>query len=135
MRLLRWFAREDAAADYECVTIAQKITNGISCIVIVVFSVAPNTTTSHYKTFGVSSLAQYLRQLGDISRNGRTRVRYRNPLNAQTDAEPNASTKIGGRTAETTPNLICVRRKSSKGIRYGLDGSNSGFELASFSSN
>ena len=42
------------------VTIAQKITNGISCIVIVVFSVAPNTTTSHYKTFGVSSLAQYL---------------------------------------------------------------------------
>ena len=40
------------------VTIAQKITNGISCIVIVVFSVAPNTTTTnHYKTFRVSSLS------------------------------------------------------------------------------
>jgi hypothetical protein len=50
-------------------TIAQKITNGISCIVIVVFSVAPNTTTSHYKTFGVSSLAQYLWQPGNIRRN------------------------------------------------------------------
>ena len=45
-------------------TIAQNITSGITCIVIVVFSVAPNTTTSHYKTFGVSSLAQYLWQLG-----------------------------------------------------------------------
>src|SRR6516164_2908282 len=45
-------------------TSAQKITSGITCIVIVVFSVAPNTTTSHYKTFGVSSLAQYLWQLG-----------------------------------------------------------------------
>ena len=41
--------------------IAQKITNGISCIVIVVFSVAPNTTTSHYKTFGVSSLSNIRR--------------------------------------------------------------------------
>ena len=48
-------------------TIAQKITNGISCIVIVVFSVAP--TTSHYKTFGVSVLAQYLWQPGNIRRN------------------------------------------------------------------
>ena len=51
------------------VTITQKITNGISCIVIVVFSVAPNTTTSHYKTFGVSSLAQYLWQLRHVGRN------------------------------------------------------------------
>jgi hypothetical protein len=51
------------------VTIAQKITNGITCIVIVVFSVAPNTTPSHYKTFRVSSLAQYLWQLGDVRRN------------------------------------------------------------------
>jgi hypothetical protein len=50
------------------VTITQKITNGISCIVIVVFSVAPNTTTSHYKTFGVSSLAQYLRELSNVRR-------------------------------------------------------------------
>jgi hypothetical protein len=49
-------------------TIAQKITSGITCIVIVVFSVAPNTTTSHYKTFGVSSLAQYLWQFRKVRR-------------------------------------------------------------------
>ena len=53
MRLLRWFAREDAAADYECVTIAQKITNGISCIDIVAFSVAPNTTTVRRSAYQV----------------------------------------------------------------------------------
>jgi hypothetical protein len=44
-------------------TIAQKIQSCICCIVV--FSM-PNTTTSHYSLTDVSSLAQQLRQLGDV---------------------------------------------------------------------
>jgi hypothetical protein len=49
------------------VTIAQKIQNCICCIVV--FSGAPDTTTSHYKLTDVSSLVQQVRQPCKIHRN------------------------------------------------------------------
>ena len=59
-------SRENAAADYkrghDCPENPKLHLWHLRC------SPSPNTTTSHYKTLRVSSLAQQLRQLGDIRR-------------------------------------------------------------------
>jgi hypothetical protein len=59
--------REDAAADYECAHDCPENPklHLLHCGVLR----SPNTTTSHYKAFRVSSLAQQPRQFGDIRRN------------------------------------------------------------------
>src|SRR5262249_25388531 len=72
----------------------------------------PNTTTSHYKTFHVSSLAQSLRQFGDIRRNPSRLIAHARlpcepsyyPKRRATSSPDNVSTIAAARPPVTTRN-------------------------------